>query len=155
MNPFWILLAIGVVATAFLLRARRAPPPPPAPQVDPDSLRHLELGNVAGVADRCDTHVWRGLPYAQPPVGPLRWKAPRPPIGWNGLRKALACGPFATQFAGITVESPESEWEQVAGSEDCLTLNVYAPRWRPNQVPEVFAPPAPTTCCATWPARTR
>jgi hypothetical protein len=49
-------------------------PAPAAPVADPDALRHTPLGPVIGFADRHDTHAWLGIPYAQPPVGALRWK---------------------------------------------------------------------------------
>ena len=71
---------------------------PPAP--DPTSRRTLAQGEVLGYAvpDR-DAHGWRGLPFAQPPVGPLRWRAPRPPVGWSGTREALSSGPACTQYS--------------------------------------------------------
>ncbi|MDX1650665.1 MAG: carboxylesterase family protein, partial [Myxococcota bacterium] len=66
----------------------------PPPSADPTSVRPLAQGRVVGYAhpDR-EAHVWRGLPFARPPVGPLRWRAPRPPEGWAGVREALAPGP--------------------------------------------------------------
>ncbi|WP_162251383.1 carboxylesterase/lipase family protein [Massilia sp. Root418] len=91
------------------------------------SLRRTALGDVVGRADRHHTHAWLGLPYAQPPVGALRWKAPRAPQPWSGVRQALACGAPALQLGGLTLELPPKQWGQPAGSEDCLTLNVFAP----------------------------
>jgi len=108
--------------TAALAAALAAAPP------EPGSLRSTAQGDVLGRADRHQTYAWLGLPYAQPPVGPLRWKAPRPPQPWNGVREALSCGAPAVQLGGITLELPPAQWGQVAGSEDCLTLNVFAPQ---------------------------
>ncbi|NKR71095.1 carboxylesterase/lipase family protein [Prescottella equi] len=58
-----------------------------------------------------DLLSWRGIPYATPPVGPLRLRAPRPVSPWAGVRDALSFGPPAPQ-------------RRRRGSEDCLTLNV-------------------------------
>ncbi|KQV82245.1 hypothetical protein ASD15_09310 [Massilia sp. Root351] len=91
-------------------------------------MRSTTLGDVLGFDDRHQTHAWLGLPYAQPPVGPLRWKAPRPPGRWSGVREALAFSQPAVQLGGITLELPPAQWGRLAGSEDCLTLNVFAPR---------------------------
>jgi para-nitrobenzyl esterase len=71
-------------------------------------------------------HGWRGLPYAAPPVGPLRWRAPDPPTGWEGVRSALESGPHCLQLGG----------DPVQGSEDCLFLDVFAPAVAPDAVPE-------------------
>ena len=115
-------------------------PAPAAPPAHPDALRHTPLGPVIGFADKHDTHAWLGIPYAQPPVGALRWKAPRPPQPWSETRQALAFGPAAMQFAGETIGAPPAEWGRVVGSEDCLTLNVFAPRMKPDQLDGGNAP---------------
>jgi para-nitrobenzyl esterase len=62
--------------------------------------------------------AWKGIPYAAPPVGALRWKPPAETPCWSGERDATALGPKCTQV------SPEGS---VVGQEDCLTLNVWAP----------------------------
>ncbi len=64
-----------------------------------------------------------GLPYAAPPVGDLRWKAPQPPLPWKGERDATKFGAHCAQvhmWDDIT-------FEDSGPSEDCLFLNVYAP----------------------------
>ena len=61
--------------------------------------------------------VFKGIPYAAPPVGNLRWKAPLPPAQWSGIRAAMEFGPPCTQpFTGIPLPKQ---------SEDCLTLNIW------------------------------
>ncbi len=61
-----------------------------------------------------------GIPYAAPPVGPLRWKPPAPlPGGWDGIRAATKFGPHCPQSKGV--------FGQPSTSEDCLYLNVFAP----------------------------
>jgi para-nitrobenzyl esterase len=70
-------------------------------------------------------NVFRGLPYAQPPVGRLRWRPPAALAPWRGTRDAAAFGPVCPQLGG----RPGSIYfEQLpAMSEDCLTLNIWAP----------------------------
>ncbi|WP_194893616.1 carboxylesterase/lipase family protein [Catenulispora pinisilvae] len=65
-----------------------------------------------------DHAVFRGIPYAQPPVGPLRFQAPVPMEAWNGTRQAVEFGPVVPQ-AGPTAES--------SAGDDWLTLNVSTP----------------------------
>jgi len=73
--------------------------------------------------------VFRGIPYARPPVGPLRFAAPQPPEPWTGAREATAFGPAAAQSAiDVTYVPGFSLWEGIGPtSEDCLTVNVWTP----------------------------
>jgi para-nitrobenzyl esterase len=73
---------------------------------------------VRGTAEG-SLYVFKGIPYAKPPVGTLRWKAPQPPDPWTGERHATAFGPHCAQ-TGLTIAG-------FTGSEDCLTLNIWAP----------------------------
>ena len=76
-----------------------------------------------------DVHVFRGVPFAQPPIGELRWRRPQPHEPWPGVRDAVEFGPISIQpprpaagpFAGIMGHSQELT------SEDCLYLNVWTP----------------------------
>lgn len=77
-----------------------------------------ERGPVRGV-DEGDTWSWKGIPYAAPPVGQLRWRPPEPPACWSGVLDADAFGPKCLQ---------RGENGEVVGAEDCLTLNVWAPK---------------------------
>jgi para-nitrobenzyl esterase len=84
----------------------------------------VENGAVAG-ASTDGVDVYKGIPYAAPPVGPLRWKPPAPPASWTGTREA-------TQFGAICPQPQRSDAALLSGSalaqsEDCLTLNVWAP----------------------------
>ena len=67
--------------------------------------------------------VFKGVPYAQPPVGPLRFKAPLPPAAWSGVRDALQFSAMPLQGAGGGDGIPNS----TTPGEDCLYLNVWAP----------------------------
>jgi para-nitrobenzyl esterase len=84
-------------------------------------------GRVRGVW-RDDLWSFSGIPYAQSPEGSLRWRPPRPPLPWEGVRSAASFGPIAPQMvsaAGIT--SPADPDKRAAQSEDCLTLNIWTP----------------------------
>ncbi|MEV1025714.1 carboxylesterase family protein [Streptomyces sp. NPDC050264] len=81
-----------------------------------------EAGPVEGIPCRDRTvTVFRGIPYAAPPVGDLRWRAPRPPARWEGTRQADRFGPMCpqapTEAAATGVDVPMSE--------DCLNLNIW------------------------------
>jgi len=80
-----------------------------------------DAGPVRGVDDG-QVRVWKGLRYAAPPEGELRWRAPRPPEPWTEVADALEFGPISPQ--------PKSPIPLGAGtrvSEDCLFLNVWSP----------------------------
>ncbi|MFF3412735.1 carboxylesterase/lipase family protein [Streptomyces sp. NPDC002742] len=88
-------------------------------------MRHTvdtEAGPVEGIPcrDRSVT-VFRGIPYAAPPVGDLRWRPPQPPPRWEGVRRAGRFGPMCpqapTDAAATGLDLPMSE--------DCLNLNIW------------------------------
>ena len=78
-----------------------------------------------------DLLTWRGIPYAAPPVGPLRLRAPAPVEPWQGVRDATEWGNASVQHKKGTMLSPG---KYQPSSEDCLTLNVLAPS-RPSSTP--------------------
>jgi para-nitrobenzyl esterase len=103
---------------------------------DPATKRTLDSGEVVGFTHpEVDAHVWLGIPFARPPVGDLRWRAPRPPEPWEGTREALAFGPSCVQFANPSGGRDGADRGEATGSEDCLYLNVYAPAFAPDAVP--------------------
>ena len=79
-------------------------------------------GDVRGAAVD-GGHAFRGLPYAAPPVGELRWRAPQPPDSWQGVRDA-------TQYAASCPQAPSGFAGPGPFSEDCLYLNVATPTLR-------------------------
>lgn len=83
------------------------------------------VGTVEGKAQG-DLLVFKGLPYALPPVGPARWTPPRPFPDWRGLRRAANFGPACfqppTPAGNIYSDDPGPM------SEDCLSLNIWAPK---------------------------
>jgi para-nitrobenzyl esterase len=83
-------------------------------------------GLVRGVATESTTR-FLGLPYAAPPVGSLRWRPPQSPARWHGVRDANAPGSACAQ--------PPDTFGIPSTTEDCLYLNVYAPRKRAHHRP--------------------
>jgi para-nitrobenzyl esterase len=82
-----------------------------------------DAGPVAGItADGVES--FKGIPYAAPPVGALRWRAPQPVARWSGVRRAAAFG--APCMQPLRNDGP-SRIGRAAMSEDCLTLNVFRP----------------------------
>ena len=85
-----------------------------------------EAGKLSGAVEE-GVASWKGIPFAAPPTGALRWRAPQPAAAWSGVRAATAYGhdcmqlPFPSDAAPLGTEP----------SEDCLVLNV----WRPAAAP--------------------
>ncbi|MEV0614187.1 carboxylesterase family protein [Nonomuraea sp. NPDC050404] len=79
----------------------------------------LDGGRIRGAGDG-DVLRFRGIRYARPPVGDLRWRPPEPVARWRGVVPAMASGPACPQASDNPKESSEAE--------DCLTLDVTVPR---------------------------
>ncbi|MCC7375563.1 MAG: carboxylesterase family protein [Verrucomicrobiales bacterium] len=104
----WVCL--GVMAGAICgLSTPGAEPPKLGAEV-----LQVEGGKVRGVVTN-EVLTFKGVPYAAPPIGSLRWRNPRPVVSWQGIREAANFGPSAPQT------------DAVSQSEDCLTLNVWRP----------------------------
>ena len=111
---------------AFLLPLLLAVQQVPAvmAQAKNDNLRvKTANGIVEGVAEQSGIHSFKGIPFAAPPVGELRWKEPQPVKAWTGVRKADKFGPRAMQRAVFGDMGFRSD----GLSEDCLYLNVWTP----------------------------
>jgi para-nitrobenzyl esterase len=85
----------------------------------------VESGTVRGEV-RDGVRVFKGIPYAAPPVGDLRFAAPQPPTRWSGVRDAFAFAERSLQRT-FAVGGSSAGAHELVGSEDCLYLNVYAP----------------------------
>ena len=90
-----------------------------------------EAGTVEGSASPDGkVQIFRGIPYAAPPVGKLRWKEPQPVAKWEGVRKATEFGARCMQgnvFGDMV-------FRDAAPNEDCLYLNVWSPKDRKSVV---------------------
>jgi para-nitrobenzyl esterase len=117
-------LVLALLATALGIAAC-GESPPPAPKADLATSRTTASGEVVGFVGAYGAHVWRGIPYAAAPSGALRWRAPRDPQPWTETHEALAFGARCPQYTSA-LESTR-DLGTVYGSEDCLTLNVFAP----------------------------
>jgi len=85
----------------------------------------VSAGELRGQAAG-DLMIFKGIPYAAPPVGDLRWRSPQPAQAWNGMR-------LATEFGNECMQAPaalSSNPLRATLSEDCLYLNVWAPKGR-------------------------
>ncbi|MDJ1482587.1 carboxylesterase family protein [Cytophagaceae bacterium YF14B1] len=86
-------------------------------------------GTVEGVTEKSGIRAFKGIPFAAPPVGQLRWKEPQPPQPWKGVRKADKFGPRAMQRAVFG----DMNFRSNGMSEDCLYLNVWTPAKSGNE----------------------
>jgi para-nitrobenzyl esterase len=102
-----------------------------------DPVVQTSAGTLRGT-NAGSTIAFRGIPYARPPIGELRWQPPEPPLPWQGVREAVQPGIACTQrTSGLTpffapmALAYGSNFEQppIKSSEDCLYLDVWIPEW--------------------------
>jgi para-nitrobenzyl esterase len=103
----WILAAAAVSTPPLRAAAAR-------PEV------RVGTGWVSGVA-AAGVVSFKGIPYAAPPIGELRWRPPAPPAAWSGVRDGASFGSTCPQMSRST------DWTS-STSEDCLTVNVWKPQ---------------------------
>ncbi len=128
-TPFWTSVARALGARSAGLSPADAESTRAA---DPDSLRTTTEGTVIGFAATPGAHAWFGIPFAEPPLGELRWKAPLPPKPRAHRLEATREGNACSQVASsLGVPGPKGS---IVGSEDCLYLNVWAPRLSPGDL---------------------
>jgi para-nitrobenzyl esterase len=86
----------------------------------PDAVRTTE-GQVSGIPGKnASVRIFKGIPFAAPPTGANRWRAPQPAAKWEGVRKADAFSPTCSTGA-----APNAKGKASTASEDCLYLNVW------------------------------
>ncbi len=125
-----------------------APPPAPAPAppaADGPMVRLTAAGKVEGVDDSANsgTWFWKGVPFAQPPVGALRWRAPAAPEAWSGIRSAKKFGNACLQTGRMFGPGANNTYDatigttlgQPLGSEDCLFVNIWRPATDEKNLP--------------------
>lgn len=108
-------------------------------------VRTTAQGKVEGVDDTVGsgTYYWKGIPFAQPPVGALRWRAPVEPEPWIGIREAREFGQPCLQVGRIYGPGTNNTYDATiastlntpVGSEDCLTLNIWRPASTDDKLP--------------------
>lgn len=124
---------VGLVAAAIWLAAAPALRPAAPPAAIDTGVVKLESGSVRGVDDG-GIETWKGIPFAAPPVGDLRWRAPQPVVAWEGVRDAKAYGSNCVQRPDPNDAAPPG----TDVSEDCLYANVWrAARRGPQPLPVI------------------
>ncbi len=106
---FTTLVLIGVLAALM-----------PATGASATPVR-IDTGLIEGVPEH-DVFVYKGIPFAQAPVGELRWRAPQRALSWQGVREANQFAPVCMQDGTYPPDAPTEP-----SSEDCLYLNVWRP----------------------------
>jgi len=124
-----------------------APPPPaaPPPAADGPMVRQTTAGKIEGVDDSANsgTWFWKGIPFAQPPVGALRWRAPVAPAAWSGIRPAAKFGNACLQIGRLFGPGANNTYDATigamlgkpVGSEDCLFVNIWRPATADKDLP--------------------
>ena len=95
-----------------------APPSSPSSAALEDPIQ-IDSGLVSGTVTD-GLRVYKGIPFAAPPVGNLRWKPPQPAVPWQGVKQCTEFGPVPHQWAALGPQPKDS-------NEDCLYLNVWTP----------------------------
>lgn len=113
--PLVCALALGACSTSA--------PPVPTASSPPSATVETTAGPIEGMVEDDGLRVFRGVPFAAPPVGDLRWAPPQPPEPWTEVREATAFGAKCVQANVFGDMAPRAE----GMSEDCLTLNVWTP----------------------------
>ncbi|MET0332944.1 MAG: carboxylesterase family protein [Rhizobacter sp.] len=114
-QSFWSSTATRVLASVALAAGLAACGGNGSDDVEASTANGVVRGSVSG-----NTISYKGIPYAAPPVGALRWRAPAAAANWSGVRDAKS---FAAHCA-----QPTSPFGSASTSEDCLYLNVYTPK---------------------------
>ena len=124
MKKIYLLLILGILISFGCSKG-----------LDENSVRTTAQGEVIGFKED-ETFAWRGIPFAQPPVDELRWKAPRPPESFLSRFEAKEFSQECFQPQGI-MTGGEGGW---TGSEDCLYLNIWSPAWSSQELAEKKVP---------------
>ncbi len=114
-----ILVSFGLVATAGAKGTFK-------------TLVKTKYGKIQGYETNFGALAWKKVPFAKPPMGDLRWKAPEKPDKWDGVRDgSVYCDPCTQLITG-------TDWIRTGtaeGSEDCLYLNIYRPAHNKKKLP--------------------
>ena len=125
-----IVRAAACAAAVLVLWAGGAGSSAAQTVLDPAAPVMVTGGSIRGAvsAGNADIVAFKGIPFAAPPVGELRWRPPEPVLGWDGVRDASESGAICVQNGG----------QGVTQDEDCLILNVWAPRETSEPRPVLF-----------------
>ena len=104
-------------------------------KTSPDTVRSTNSGPVIGTEGEEGIHIWLGIPYAEPPTEKLRWKAPRNVSSWDKVYEAINFASPCVQIQSSLTGGGLAKPGDIVGNEDCLYLNIYAPAYTINSVP--------------------
>ena len=149
-----LLIQVGMLAAFAAILWISWPPVRPVPAVKGSpagstGVVHVKQGDLTGVlAEDGQVEVYTGIPYAQPPVGPLRWKEPEPAGPWEGVLKADHFAPMSMQTQNLPIydslariigyhdyEISLSDNCREAASEDSLYINLWKPAGKAEKLP--------------------
>ena len=122
-----LLCLIALVSFAFVMTRN---------VVDRFDIINVEGGKISGTKNKKgDVNIFKGIPFAAPPIGDLRWKAPAPVKAWSGVKECKAFGPSPMQGkpTPFMVYTPEFLIPEEPISEDCLHLNVWTAAKTPSE----------------------
>ncbi|MEZ0609852.1 carboxylesterase/lipase family protein [Fibrella sp. WM1] len=105
----WVVLTCLTISHAALSQSR--------------PVVRVANGPLEGTQEASGVYAYKGIPFAQAPVGKLRWREPQPPQNWSGTRQATQFGPRAMQLPIFG----DMNFRSNGVSEDCLYLNVWTP----------------------------
>lgn len=91
-----------------------------------NTIVETKSGHIRGVYEN-GLYIFRGIPYAAPPVGKLRWQPPQPIVPWTGVRAADKFGPICPQSIIPVTTIPGRQPSEEPQNEDCLYLNIWTP----------------------------
>ncbi len=111
MTTFRIIFLVGSMLSSMAVASSAQEP----------SFLKTKNGVVQGIHED-EVYVYKGIPFAAPPVGNLRWRPPQPEEPWADVRSALQFGDYCPQNAASIFPDPPGNM-----SEDCLTLNIWTP----------------------------
>ena len=117
MKQYFLVLILGLAVMPYSLAQTSG--------AASGGANHVKIANgeLEGATEKSGIRAFKGIPFAAPPVGDLRWKEPQPVKNWDGVRKAIKFGPRAMQkpvFGDMGFRSDSL-------NEDCLYLNVWTP----------------------------
>lgn len=110
------------------------------------TTRATEYGWIDGTVDAgTKTLSWKGIPYAKPPVGELRWRAPADPDKWSSVLSTKAFGNACSQYGRIYGPGANNKYDETigttlntaVGNEDCLYLNIWRPANNGKKLPVI------------------
>ena len=102
--------------------------------LSPETRLMTDNGPVIGFIDQLGIKKWLGIPFAEPPISELRWRAPIKINNWKTLKEVNSFSPPCTQFQSSLTADGLVKPGDIIGSEDCLYLNVYAPSSSKNKL---------------------